>query len=119
MQDFINIGSTPCNEECASVGSDHYSTYAKIECRAYIAQLQRLYPEPECGYFKIKSFPHDFGTYYEVVAVYDEEDEESTKWAFDAESGAEEWDDQAREYLLAERLRVAETLPAPAWPVAA
>lgn len=119
MKEYLSIGSTPCCEECASVGEPDYSTYARIECRAYMAQLQRLYPEPAKGYFKVKSFGHDFGTYYEVVAVYDPEDEEATSWAFDAEAGAETWDEEALQYLLAERTHAAERLAAPAWPVTA
>jgi len=119
MRDYLSIGSAPCDEECAQVGSPDYSTQARIECRAYMEQLRRLYPEPQGGYFKLKSFPHDFGSYYEVVAVYDTEDEEPTNWAFDAEAGAENWDEEALQYLLAERTHAAERLAAPAWPVTA
>lgn len=108
MRDYLSIGSAPCDEECAQVGSPDYSTQARIECRAYMEQLRRLYPEPQGGYFKLKSFPHDFGSYYEVVAVYDDEDEEATEWALGAEYGAEKWDAEARFYLTSEKLAAAE-----------
>lgn len=97
MRDFIHIGSSPCEEECVQVGSPDYATRAKKECARFIAQIQRHYPEPDNGYLKIKANPHDFGTYYEVVAVYETDDEESTNWAFDIEGDAKNvlmvWDD--------------------------
>jgi hypothetical protein len=95
--DYIHIGSSPVEEDCAQVGSPDYATRARAECKRFAAQIMRHYPEPENGYLKIKSNPHDFGTYYEVVAVFDENDEEATKWAFAVESDEKDvlrvWDD--------------------------
>ena len=85
MMDYLNIGSTPNEEDCAQVGSENYDERARKECRAYMAQIRKHYPEPENGYLKVKGFPHDFGTYYEVVAYYDESDAEAVKWALDIE----------------------------------
>jgi hypothetical protein len=85
MMDYLNIGATPNEEDCAQVGSVNYQERARKECRAYMAQIQKHYPEPENGYLKVKGFPHDFGTYYEVVAYYDPEDISSSRWVFDIE----------------------------------
>jgi len=97
MKDYVVIGSTPTEEDCAQVGSADYATKARKECARYVAQIQRHYPEPDGGYLKIKSNPHDFGTYYEVVAVYEVDDEEASRWAYDIEGDVKNvlmvWDD--------------------------
>lgn len=85
MMDYLNIGSTPNEEDCAQVGSADYYARAIKECRAYREQIRKHYPEPENGYLRVKGFPHDFGTYYEVVAYYDPEDTEASRWALDIE----------------------------------
>lgn len=82
MRDYLEIGSTPADEDCAQVGQPDYAEKARAECKRFIEQIERHYPSPELGYLKIKSNRHDFGTYYEVVAVYDNEDEASTQWAY-------------------------------------
>lgn len=87
--DFLNIGSTPHDEDCAQVGSDDYAKRARKECNAFMAQIQKHYPEPDNGYLKVKGFSHDFGTYYEVVACYDPENTEASKWAFDIEGDSQ------------------------------
>lgn len=85
MQDYINIGPTPTDEDCVQVGSLNYESLSRIECSRYRSLLQAMYPQ---GIFKVKSFSHDFGTYYEVCAFYDSEDEDSEalKAALEAES---------------------------------
>jgi hypothetical protein len=90
--DYLNIGSSPCDEGCAQVGHPVYISIARIECRIYAAQLSREFPN---GDFRVKSFPHDFGTYYEVVAFYDDDgDDPRMEAAFDAEGSANpQWDE--------------------------
>ena len=103
MMDYLTLGPTPCEESCAQVGQDDYDRMSRIECRVYLDQLRRTFPEPENGYFRIKSFSHDFGSYREVCAVYDEDDQEATEWAFNVENNSpSEWDDGARALLLSE-----------------
>ena len=97
--DYINIGPTPYEEACAQVGQEDYYSRARKECAAYCRQLRRLYPEPAGGYFAVKSFGHDFGSYYEVIARYDDTDREAVEWALTAECGAANWDDDARAEL--------------------
>ena len=48
----------------------------------------------------IKSNPHDFGTYLEVVAYFDDSYPESVEWAFGIEANTPaEWDREARQEL--------------------
>lgn len=99
--DYLSIGATPCGEDCAQVGSNNYSARVKRECAAFINQLRRQFgPEPEFASLRIKAFSHDFGTYYEVVCYFNDEDSKSVDYAFDIENNSPElWDEQAREEL--------------------
>ena len=97
--DYLNIGSTPPEEPCLGVGH----ALARKEAEIYKRQLQREFP---AGRFSVKSFPHDFGTYYEVVALYGEEFSTATnEAAFEAECGRGEWDEEALAELEAAGIR--------------
>ena len=58
----------------------------KQECKRYEELLKKKFPIPEnlIGevYFKIKRFPHDFGEYFEVCIVYNEDNEPAIEFAF-------------------------------------
>jgi len=82
MRETLNIGSTPHGEPCACVGEDNYSARARVECNAFREQIRKHYPEPDGGYLAVKGFAHDFGTYYEVCAVFDDNDDDAMQWAF-------------------------------------
>ena len=97
--EMLNIGSCPYEEACVQVGTGEYAAAMRFECEQYLKVLQERYTEPEKGYFKVKSFQHDFGTYYEVVAMFDPEDEEATNWAFEAESGVDVWPEGYKQVL--------------------
>jgi hypothetical protein len=84
--EYVSIGSTPHEESCAQVGDPDYAQKAKAECTRFMEHVRKHYPEPAGGYLKIKGFSHDFGTYYEVVAVYNDCDEEAANWAFSVEA---------------------------------
>ena len=43
--DYINIGPTPHDENCAQVGQEDYHIRGRKECAAYCRQLRRMYPE--------------------------------------------------------------------------
>jgi len=90
MRDFLYIGSAPHQEDCAQIGQPDYEIKGKAECKRFVEQILRYYPLPEngMGYLKIKANPHDFGIYYEVIAIFDDADELSTDWAY-----AVEWDE--------------------------
>lgn len=101
MRDCLDLGPVPSGEDCAQVGSEGYDARARRECRAYVAQLRRtLGEEPPGARLSVKSHPHDFGTYWSVVCLYDADDEAAADYAFKCEShGPQSWDQQARAEL--------------------
>ena len=101
MNDYLMIGSSPCEEECAQVGSPDYRTRAMKELTAFKNQLLRVFGTPPiAANLVIKSFPHDFGTYHEVCVIYDDENEEAVDYAFKLEANTPMvWDDIAKKEL--------------------
>lgn len=101
MRDYITLGGTPYDEDCAQVGSENYRQRAMLECRLYKAMLCDLFPNiPDSCEFKVKAFPHDFGTYHEVCIMYDSDDEKACEFAFSVENNLPaNWDDNARKEL--------------------
>lgn len=83
MQDYMELGPTPAAEPCAQVGSDNYDVDAREECGRYKNLLIERFGHPER--FGIKRFPHDFGSYYEVVVYFDDDDQESLDFAINVE----------------------------------
>jgi hypothetical protein len=107
MRTELELGATPCDEDCAQVGADDYSTRATAECRAYINQLYRVLAEkgytpdkiPQGFRLRVKANRHDLGTYHEVVASF-EDDEESWGIAlFLDQNSPASWDDAAKAEL--------------------
>ena len=95
MKDYLTIGSTPANEDCFPAGHP----LARAETRIYRDQLAREFPTAD---LRVKGFPHDFGTYHEVVVVYNTDDEQSIETAYAVESDANgEWDPIAVKELKA------------------
>lgn len=95
MRDFIEIGPVPCDEKCEQVGMPNYDSFrAKLECECFRNQLRRQFgPEPEGARLRIKSNPHDFGNYLEVVCHFDDAFPESVEYAFKCEGEAwTQWD---------------------------
>lgn len=89
MREYITLGATPCEEECAQVGDPDYDDKSFVESYRYIALLRKLFGDPPCGpryNFGVKGFPHDFGTYHEVVVWYDTELQETVDFAFRVEN---------------------------------
>ena len=95
MENYFTLGPTPRDETCAYVGEDDYAPRARKECRRFIELLRKKFgPEPEGARLAVQSFPHDFGTYYEVVIHFDEDFPDSVEYALRCEDnlpGA--WDD--------------------------
>ena len=93
-RDYIDIGSSPSEEDCAQVGSPDYERRARTECARFIELIRKtLGEEPPGAHLAVKSNPHDFGTYYEVVCYYQYADEEAQKYAYRCESDAPaRWD---------------------------
>ena len=102
MRDELYLGPVPLEEDCSQVGSIGYNERSRVECRAYINQLRREFGEPpEGAALKIKACPHDFGTYHEVVVVFDDVMyPESADWAFNLEDKLPlRWDSTAQAEL--------------------
>jgi len=95
MREYLPIGSSPCEENCAQVGSPNYREQAFDECMRFITLIrEKLGQEPKGAELRIKSFPHDFGSYYEVVCYYDENNEEAINYAYNCEANAPiKWED--------------------------
>jgi hypothetical protein len=98
--DYLVIGSVPYDEPCQQVPYDD-PVLARLECKAFANQLVRILgPPPEGASLQVKSFPHDFGTYCEVVVWYDENNDKAAEYAYKCEAEAPaEWDEEAREEL--------------------
>lgn len=100
--DYLNIGCTPYEEPCLQTGKAS-SHHQKVECRVYREQIARYYPVPENGRLRVMGFAHEYGTYYEVCAYFDDFDDESVAWAYSVESDAKDrlanWDKDSIEML--------------------
>ena len=98
MRDYFSLGSTPAGEDCIQVGQPNYMDESTKECQRYIAQLRRQFgTEPIGTRFGIKTFPHDFGSYKEVVIYFDDEDEEAVHFAYKVEAECPEyWDEEPK-----------------------
>lgn len=101
-KDYLSLGPTPAAESCAQVGAEDYHKQSKAEIAAYIGQLNRVFGDkmpPGCR-FSGKAFPHDFGTYHEVVVWFDPDSEDESNFAYSCENNMpQEWDAEARKEL--------------------
>ena len=87
MKEYINIGPTPACEDCTQVGDENYYSKAKVECKRFVELIRKtLGDEPAGARLGIKTFPHDFGEYMEVVCYYDDQNEQAINYAFKCES---------------------------------
>jgi hypothetical protein len=101
--DYFTIGCTPGDEPCIQVGHPKYSEIARTECSYYIQDLTHnlrnrfsLTDTQDLSVvFRIKSFPHDFGSYHEVAVYYDPSDQISVDQAIVAEEGLEHWSEES------------------------
>ena len=90
MRDYMDIGSAPCDEECVQVAPEGgYHDNMRAECRRFRDLIRKkMGAEPPGAGLAVKSNSHDFGTYYDVVCWYDEEDEEAYDYALACEAHA-------------------------------
>jgi len=87
MKDFLYIGSSPNDEDCAQVGEPGYYAQGGAECIGLIVALRKkLGKEPEGARLFIKRQEHDFGAYLEVCCEFIIGHKESTEYAFKCES---------------------------------
>jgi hypothetical protein len=101
MRDYLVIGSVPASEPCEQLGENYDSQRATIELRAFRNQIERTKTIPEGAYLSFKTFPHDFGSYKELVANYDDsiDDEEFYEELYALEEIPEYWDEEAKKEL--------------------
>jgi len=109
----LEIGCAPHEEDVAQVGDPDYGAKSSLECRAFIGQILRAYPEAKSFIesdvmdIRIKSFPHDFGSYKEVVLSVDDSNEAAVDLAFEIEGDARgmlaKWDVEAQRGLAAHK----------------
>ena len=94
MKDLTYCGSSPPDEACAQFGADDYHEKARAECAAWRDALRRAHgPEPIGARLAIKSNPHDFGSYLEVVCYFDPEIEAAAEYAYKCEGeGPATWE---------------------------
>jgi hypothetical protein len=71
-EDAIPLGPVPAGESPARAGDSDYAARAFVECRHYIALLQRvLGPEPAGARLRVRRSGPDFDPYLDVVVEYD------------------------------------------------
>jgi hypothetical protein len=86
-KDFISIGCTPAAEDCVQVNSEIYYLDDMLkECDRYKEMLQAKFADCTKVTIAVKTFPHDFGSYAEVVVKYDNEDIEALAQAIHIEN---------------------------------
>lgn len=91
----VNIGTVPYEEDCAQTGiTPDALGLNRLECRAYIAALRSKFGcEPEGSRLRVRSHPHDFGMYAEVVFEYDADSAACEAYAELVEEGVARWAD--------------------------
>lgn len=89
MREQLELGSAPYNEDCKQVG---YATQEaiKAECWRYKQLIERLHPVPDSlkdlVWYRLKTCPHDFGTYYEVIISFPADNELAWSFALNVEN---------------------------------
>lgn len=104
------FGSSPSEEPCAQVGDEGYALLARKECTLFAMQIRRTYEEAhrqsleDVGVrLKVKSNAHDFGSYYEVVAVFNDSDESALNAIYWLDDNVpEKWDETSLKLLKEE-----------------
>lgn len=72
--DWLNVGSNGF----AQLGNEQYFAKSKVEMKYLLELITDKFPIPEqlkmlCR-FAVKAFPHDFGTYHEIVLQFDDDE---------------------------------------------
>jgi hypothetical protein len=104
-KETMEFDTTPSGEPCVQVGNPNIHTLARKEYSAIKGQLYRLHGSKldKVG-VQLRWFPHDFGSYPQVVISWLEMDDgnesEGQNIALDIESSwPEQWDEVAKTEL--------------------
>lgn len=100
-KEIVYIGASPTEVDCAQTTQPDFMQRARLELNLYKQQLEEMYPAPEGAYFAIKWQSHDFGSYGEVVAVFDPSNQDHEIWAFKSEDGCPHWSESSLKELQA------------------
>ena len=98
--EYLELGSSPSEEDCAQLGSSDYAYRAIAECKAYRNYLVRLFPVPDSLQWDVtyilRPYPYEQESYYEVVIRYNPNNVEAVKFAFQVERKAPaHWDERS------------------------
>lgn len=103
--EYMELGAAPYDVHPAQVGQDDYSEKSRKECAAFKNQLLRILKKktetlPDTFSLIVKSFYHDFGTYYEVVCKFKSDNENAWNlYDFLDENIPANWDEEAMKEL--------------------
>jgi hypothetical protein len=101
----VELGVSPVDEDCESLGRNYDESKAWKECVAFRAQLRRVYASargemPEGLTLAIKRGKHDFGEPLDVVARCDEANRKAIDAAYWLQDNLPlTWDEDARAEL--------------------
>ena len=89
-REWLELGSSPAEEECVQVTKEGgYLPAMRKECQRYIRTIRaELGEEPYGAALAIMSNPHDFGTYLDVVCYYNPNEEVAVEYAFNCDENA-------------------------------
>lgn len=107
MKDYMYVGSSPYEEECAQSGTIGFHEVNRFQCGVLRDQLVREYKAthngadvPDGCELATRREPGGNGGYYEVVANYDDSDEKGADAAFWMEANLPaNWDREAHATL--------------------
>ena len=95
--EYLYLGPIPCEEDAVQI-SQYYDTSEMVkQVRQFIAMLQERFPNPpDQAFLAIKrEGMHDYGTYFEAVIKYNDDDRDATEYAFFVEANLPaRWDDK-------------------------
>jgi hypothetical protein len=113
MRDELSIAPTPVNESCEQLGRNYDPVKARAECRAFLNQLRRQFGEPpEGAELRLKANAHDFGTYYDVIVTFPDDDRTAIEYALKLEGNTPEyWDAESVAELEARGFQVTSKIP--------
>jgi len=96
MVDYLVLSGTPIGENCVQVNKEKdYIDAMRKECEVFKDMLYRTF-NPKYTTLAIKTFPHEFGEYCEVVVYYYDDQDDSVNEALNMENNLPEyWDDVA------------------------
>lgn len=84
MKDITYIGPCPFGEDAIQVTDDpiEYMPAMRAQVSRFRELIRRVFgSEPPGASLKIKSNPHDLGTYLELVCEFDPDDEDAAAYA--------------------------------------